>query len=243
MKKGTLLTIGLAIAGGLALASCGSDPTVEVNTGPDQNGILVAGHGEVMVSPDTGRVSIGVEVTARTVAQSRREAAEAAGAVIDSVKTNGVADEDVRTVGLSIYPDYRYPRDGERELVGFVVSNTVSVTVRDLDSFSDIIDDAVEAGGDATRLQSISFDVEDRDAAVEQARDAAMEDARKRAEQLAEAAGVELGDALSINEVSYNPPSPIRYDAAGIERSGGNTPIEPGSTAVTVDIQVRWAID
>jgi len=224
MTMRTLAALGLVLLGGLILSSCTSDPTVEVSTGPDQNGILVSGRGEVIVSPDTGRISIGVEVTAKTVARAREEAAAATSAVVDSVKSNGVEDRDVKTVGLSIYPDYRYPRDGARELVGFVFTNTVTVTVRDLDSMSDVIDDAVDAGGDATRLQGINFEVEDRDAAVAEARDAAMEDARKRAEQLAEAAGVELGPAISISEVSLNSPPPIYFSDAAAERSGGSTP-------------------
>lgn len=225
------------------LLGCTSQPDIEVNNSPDNDGIVVSGRGEVIVTPDTGGLSLGVEVTRDTVAEAREAAAIAAQAVISSAKANGVEDRDVKTTGLSISPLYEFPRDRVRELVGYTVTNTVSITVRDLEVISAVIDDAVEAGGDDVRLNGISFDVEDRTEPAEKARLAAMEDARAKADLLAEAAGVEVGSALSITEVSFSQPPPIFFDADLKAGASVSTPIEPGSTSVVVDVQVRWSID
>ena len=184
----------------LALVAVGcSDTTVHSDSG-NEAGIAVSGRGEVVAEPDTGYFSVGVEVTEDTVADAREEAASTLEDVVDSLKDNGVDEDDLQTTNFSIYPRYEYPRDGEPEITGFIVSNTLSVTVRDLDQFSEILDDAIDAGGDAVRVSGIRFDRDDKDELIEQARELAMEDARSKADQLADLGDVDLGDPLSIVE-------------------------------------------
>ena len=134
---------------------------------------------------------------------------------------------------------------GEREprITDYTVSNGISITVRELDDFSEIIDEAVEAGGNDVRLSGISFDVEDRARAIEAAREAAVEDARDRAEQLAATASVSLGSALSITEISSPALPPIFGFDEARGAAGTSTPIEPGITTVSVQVQVRWSIE
>ncbi|MBI2767233.1 MAG: SIMPL domain-containing protein [Chloroflexi bacterium] len=233
-----------AVALALLAAACGTDKITV--TSPDPNaaeGITVTGQGQVQATPDTGFFDIGVEVTAATVDVARDRAATAADAVISSVKKDGVDAKDVQTRNLSIQPQYDYSKNNQRPTItGYTVTNTVSVKVRKLDTLSTTIDDAVRAGGDAVRLQGIRFEIEDNAKALEQARDAAMADARKKADQLAKAGGVSLGKPISITETQANPPQPVR-DAVGLPAGAASTPIEPGTTAVTVNVQVRWAVD
>lgn len=235
-------TVGLAglVAAAAFFVAC--EQSTVVQPGPEAAGITVSGRGEIAVTPDTGKVTIGVEVTRTTVGDAREAAAKAATAVIDSAKSNRVDAKDVRTVGLSISPRYEYPRNGVPVITGYTVTNSVAVTVRDLGKFSEIVDEAVEAGGNDVRLQGVSFEVSDREKALRDAREAAVKDARSRADQLAKTAGVDLGDALSISEVSSTPPAPIYAEAQAKDQVGSVTPIEPGSTVVVVEVQVRWAI-
>jgi len=226
----------------VGIAACG-DASTTVNTAGDTNGIRVTGRGEVTAKPDTGFFTVGIEVTARTVADARDEAADAANDVIASIRSNGVDSEDIKTTSLSIFPEYSYPGDGEQPTVaGYRVATSVTVTVRELDRFSGIVDDAVAAGSDAVRLSGIWFDIEDTAALLEQAREIAMQDARDKAGQLAELADVDLGEPLSISETtSTQPPS---VPGEGRDDAGGDTPIpvEPGTGTVTVTVDVRWSI-
>ncbi|MFN8508813.1 MAG: SIMPL domain-containing protein [Dehalococcoidia bacterium] len=247
MRRGLGMALGAAMLA-LALAGCsGDDVTIESGGGNAETaGVTVAGHGEAHVQPDTGYFDVGVQVTAATVEAARERAAQLATTVIASVKQNGVDAKDVQTSNLSIQPRYDYSKTGSPPTItGYVVTNTITVTVRKLDGFSKLIDDAVKAGGNDARLQSVRFGVEDTAKAAEQARQAAMADAKSKAEQLAKLGGVTLGKPRSITETQGATPVYPASRSAGAPAadSGTSTPIETGTSKVTVDVTVRWAID
>lgn len=241
MKR--LLILPVVIVAAFALAGCKGDSTT-VNTAPtDLSGITVSGRGEVEAPSDTGFFDVGVQVTAVTVEDARNRAAAAADAVIKSLKANGIDQKDIKTTNLSIQPQYDYKSPSEPRITGYIVTNTVTAKVRKLETFSKVIDDAVKAGGNDARIQSVRFGIEDDAKLLEQAREAAMKDARAKADQLAKLGGVTLGDPIAISETVASTPPIYAADAAG--RSQANdvaTPIEPGTGKVTIQITVRWAL-
>jgi hypothetical protein len=204
--------------------------------------ISVNGTGEVRAEPDIATVSTGVEVRADTVAEARAGAAEAANAVVAALRAEGVAETDIRTVNFSIRPMYDYSGETPR-IVGYVVSNTVMVTVRDVESVGELIDAVAEAGGDSVRFDGISFSHDDPAALAEEARELAVQDARAKAEQLAALTGVTLGSVISVVETSWAAPlvgfSPRAEFAMADD---GGTSIQPGTAAVTVTVQAAWEI-
>jgi hypothetical protein len=204
------------------------------------NGISVTGMGEVTGTPDTVEVSLGVSVLAETVDEAAATAAEKAQALIDSLTSNGVAEEDITTTDYSIYPEYDYSSNTER-LVGYRVNNTVRAKIRDIETTGTVIDAAVAAGGDDATVNGLSFSIEDNDELVAAAREAAWNDAMAKATQLAELSGQTLGEATSITETVSMPPVPIPYaEEAAADRA--LTPIEPGTSAVTITLQVQFAL-
>lgn len=231
----------------LVAATCGSTNTTVQNEGGENLGVTVSGSGKVTAAPDIAKISLGVSVLADSVGAARDEAATSLNAMIDSMKSNGVEEKDIQTDQLSIYPEYDY-RNDTQVLRGFRVQNTVTATVRDIDTTGKVVDDAVVAGGDNTTINSIAFSIDDELSLKSQAREAAVADARARAETLAEAAGVSLGKATSITETSYSPP--IAYDEAfrnvAADTAAGalpETPIQAGELDVVVDVNVTWAIE
>ncbi len=240
MRSALLFT---AIAGFLFGVACSDGGTTVNAPGADTGGITVSGHGEVQVPPDTAVFTVGVQVTATTVADARERAAKAADAVISSVKKNGVDEKDIRTTGLSIQPVFDYKNGTEPRITGYQVTNQVTVKVRKLDNVSKVVDDAAAAGGNDVRLQGISFVVDDDEKPIQQAREAAMKDAKAKADQLAKLGGVELGDPLTIAESqgSVFPPEASRA-AAATGALDTSTPIQPGTNTVSVDVNVRWQI-
>ena len=243
MKKIALLVVAAA----LLFAAC-AEPT-EVVVQPagsgaaESTGITVSGEGRVTGRPDTLTVNIGVLVLRDSVDQALADAAARAEAVIAAVRDAGVAEEDVQTTNFSVYPEYDYRQSGQ-VLLGYRVSNQVEVKIRDLGRAGAIIDAAVAAGGDESVVQGVSFSLEDNEALVAAARTQAMDKALATAQQLADAAGVALGAPLSIVESFSTQPPPIPYfeaaDEGGAERA--TTPISPGELAVTVVVNVRYAI-
>jgi hypothetical protein len=242
MNRFLLLAVPLAAA--LLFAGCEGARTTLVSTSPEVTGISVTGHGEVEAPPDTGFFDVGVQVSAPTVAAARDGAASAADRVISALKKDGVDAKDIQTQNFSISPEYDYSKNSSRPtIVGYQVSNTVSVKVRKLDNFSKIVDDASAAGGDAVRLSGIRFGIEDDKKLLDQARAAAMEDAKQKADQLARLGGVKLGPPQTISESQTTRP-PQTFGVA--EKGAGDvsipTPIEAGTGKVTVDLSIRWAI-
>jgi len=241
------LVFALVTTGAFALVAlttaCQGDTTV--NTAPtDLSGVTVAGHGEVEAPPDTGFFDVGVQVTASTIEEARNRAAQSADAVIKSLKGNGIDQKDIKTSNFSIQPQYDYSKQNSQPtIIGYIVTNSVEAKVRKLDSFSKVIDGAVAAGGNDARVQNIRFGIEDNEKLLEQAREAAMKDARKKAEQLAKLGGVTLGQPVTISETQVNRPPQAAFAAAvGTKDAAFETPIQPGTGSVVVEISVRWAL-
>ncbi len=251
MKKGLLLAFSLALlVTTLGVAGCsdyfgsGSDAQAQRGSILSQQsiGIWVTGVGEVTVIPDIAMLSLGVETQAATVAEAQQEAAQAMDAVMGVLADFGIEDADIKTQVYSVQPVRRYD-NGIETLIGYRVTNTVGVKIRNIDDAGGIIDAAVTAGGDSIRVNSISFTVDDPDVYNEEAREAAMADAEARAKQLADLGGVKLGKPSYINEYGgYIPPIIFR----GADIVGGlpapETAISPGELEIQLTVQVVYSI-
>ena len=231
-----------AVAGLALLAVACTTENIEVQPAGQVQGISVSGTGEASGAPDLALLDLGVSAGGKTVEAARDTAAEAMNDVLEAVKDNGVEDKDVQTRQFRIEPEYEFP-DGKRVLIGFRVTNTVQLKIRDLDSVGDIIDDVADAAGDVVQVQNLRFTIEEPDELRAEARKEAMTDARDKAETLADLAGVKLGKPLSINE-SFGP-RPVPFLEAVADGRGGAevTPIEPGELEVSVSVNVTYAIE
>ena len=246
MKKNWLLGISLALV--LAIVGlCGCATPGQVNLVTQEEGIWVTSEGEVMAAPDIATLRLGIAAQAATVAEAQSEATEAMTKVMDALIDNGVAENDIQTQHFSIYQVTRWDRENEEEVViGYRVTNMVTAKIREIDKEIDkagtIIDAVTEAGGDLTRIDGISFSVDDPSAYYEEAREKAIADAKAKAEQLAELAGVTLGKPTYISEGTHIPP-PIYFRGADVvEAAAPETPISPGEIEISLTIQVAYAI-
>lgn len=238
-KKRLLLAACLTVALlAIALSGCST-----VNLTGQQEGITVSGEGKVSVVPDTATLNLGVEAEDTTVTAAQNQAATAMEMVMEALTENGVAEEDIQIQYFNIYRVTRWDDETWQEIViGYRVTNTVSVKLRDMDSIASVIDAVVDAGGDLTRVNGISFSVEDPSIYYEEARVEAMADAQARAEALAELGKVKLGKPIHISENSYQP-GPIYYSGARVDEAmESETPISPGETEITLTVQVTYDI-
>ncbi len=251
MKKSWILVIGISlIALTLAVAGCetGLDSVPQINGGnftlSQQNtGIWVTGEGKLSVTPDVAIINMGVEAQANKVELARQQAEEAMLAVMAELESYDVADEDIKTQHFSIYPVRRWEKEREI-LIGYRVTNIVTVKIRQLDDTGAVIDAVAGAGGDYTRVNSISFTVDDPTEYYEEVREKAMEDAESKAEQLADLSGVSLGRPTYISEGSIYAPvtRDLYYAEAGAPAPEPTTPISPGETDIRLTVQVVYGI-
>jgi uncharacterized protein YggE len=238
-KKATLLAVGLALVLlATVLAGCST-----VNLTGQQEGITVSGEGKVSVVPDLATLSLGVEAQDTTVTAAQNQAAAAMEMIMAALVDNGIAEEDIQTQYFSISDITRWDDETrEEEVIGYRVSNVVSVKIRAMESIGPIIDAVVEAGGDLTRVNGISFSVDDPSTYYDEAREEAMADAKATAEALAELGGVRLGKPTYITESSYQPGYIYVPGARVDEAMESGTPISPGETEITLNVQVTYDI-
>ncbi len=246
MKKGLFLVLGLVAV--LAITTLGGcvgtvSPDVTGFFNTQQEGVWVSGTGKVTAAPDIATLRLGIEAQETTVADAQSEATGAMNQVMDALKDNGVADKDTQTQYFSIQQVTRWDNEKQQEVViGYQVTNIVTAKIRDIAKAGTVIDAIAVAGGDLTRIDSISFSVHDPSAYYEQAREKAMADAKAKAEQLAELGGITLGKPTYISEsvVTPSPIYPVRAEAAA--PAIAETPISAGETEISLIVQVTYAI-
>jgi uncharacterized protein len=202
-----MVVIALLLVAGLAGCAAGttSGGTLELKGGLNnqQQGIWTTGEGKIYVTPDVAVLTLGIQSQEPTVSAAREKAAAAMKAVMDALKAQGIEDKDIQTQYFSIYQTTRW-MDNKEEITGYRVTNTVVVKVRKIDKAGDVIDKAVEAGGDLTRVNGINFTVDEPQAYYEKARDKAFDYAAAKAKQLATKAGINLGSMIYMTESGAN---------------------------------------
>jgi uncharacterized protein YggE len=199
--------------------------------------VIVTGEGSVSVAPDYAQIRSGVTTRAKTVKEATDANSKLMTAVTAALLESGIAQKDIQTSRFSIQPVYapQEPRT-EPKLVGYSVSNQVSVTIRQIGKVGEILDRLVTAG--ATDAGNIAFLVSDPSKALDQAREAAIGDARRKAEVYARASGLRLGRVEWITEDTGSaPPVPARVLAAPAP-----VPIASGEDTLRVRITVGFDI-
>jgi uncharacterized protein YggE len=207
--------------------------------GASGTGITVSGTAQVSGTPDTLDLNLSVTTKASTVAKALEQANTATSKVQSALRGRGVAAKDLQTSDLQIQPDYRYPSDGTAVADGYTVTESLTVTLRNLSRAGDTIAAATSAGGNAIRINGVSLDLSDSGRLVSAARDKAVADARAKAEQYAKAVGRPLGPVTSLSEAVQ---TPGRYDYAMPAASDAKSvPISPGSQSVGVTVTITYA--
>jgi hypothetical protein len=246
MRRLNFLCLGFGSLLAIILTGCEPQIISPLLPSPESRSIHVTGSGSVTGEPDIATLYLGVSVEKESVEAAREAAASAMTAVIDVLKTNDIAENDIQTQNFSIYPQYDYTEEG-RVLRGYSANNTVNATVRDLESLSDIIDDAIGAGGDIVVVNWVQFMIEDPTPLQAQARVLAVKDAETKAQTLAEASGVSLGKPITITETTRTLGPPIAYaESAEFTADDGarsSTPIQTGELTVTINITIVYEIE
>ncbi len=232
-----LVVVALVAAAAAWIAAPGAATAAPARASAD-GGLTVAGTGTATTVPDVVRASLGAEATAPSVDGALAAADEAARRVVDAVVGAGVDRADVQTAGVQLYP--QYGPEGQPN-GGYVARQDLTVTFRDLGSAGDLIAAAVAAGGDAARLNGVSFAVADETALRAEAREEAFAASRAKAEQYAELVGRELGEPVSVREDAGG----SAYGGSATGESAGaaaDVTLAPGTSEVSVTATVRWAL-
>lgn len=201
----------------------------------------VTGEGKVSVPPDIAIVNVGVQAQATTVQAAQDLLNKNMNAVSAAVKATGVDAKDIQTSGYNINPEQDYTNPTQK-ITGYQASSNLTIKIRALNTVNAVIDGATAAG--ANEVGGITFDVDNKTAAQNQARVLAVADAKSKAENAAKIAGFSLGKIINYTEDFGTNPRPILMAANAVPSSGGGVPtqVESGSNDITVDVTLSYQI-
>ena len=205
--------------------------------------ITVTGTGEATAHPDQATINLGVITEAHTAREALSANNTAMQAVFDQLEEIGIPESNIQTSNFSIspqYPPYRQGSTEPRRIIGYQVSNTVSVRFDDLDDLGPGLDAIVSSG--ANQLYGISFSIAETDALMTEARAGAVEDARQKADTLAEAAGVRIVRVLSISEGGASYPQPMMYARAEMVMDS-SVPVAAGEQTLRSSVSMTFEIE
>ena len=230
-----LAALALAL---VALSGCGTAATTTTQAGAAANTVTASGSGTTQAAPDTAEMSFGVTTTSSNAKSALDDAAKIAEQIAAAVKKQGIAEKDIQTRDVSVYPQ-TVDRNGKQVITGYQASLSVGVKVRDIARLGETISAANAAG--ANTISGPTFTIGDPAPVRAQAIDQAVTDARKSAEAMAKAAGKSVGAVLSMSSSDVSPvPGPMY--GASVVRAAKAVPIEPGQLDVTANVIVTFEL-
>jgi uncharacterized protein len=230
------VAIGMTARPPLALAAEGIPPQ-----GP---AITVGGTAEVAVAPNRAVVTIGAIAEGQQAQEAQRQIAVVLQRVIKEIRALGIAEEKIRSTGVSLTPVYAQPGtkpapnpDAPR-IVGYRAFDSLRVQIDQVERVGAVIDAAIGAG--ANNLGGLVFDLQDDLPYRRQALQAAVQEARVKAEALAAGLNLQLGEVLDIREEGAHAPYPAERRFAS--PAAAATPIQPGQVQVGAAVTVRFKL-
>ncbi len=204
--------------------------------------IEVSGEGSVRATPDFATVTLGVTTTGKDAREAMAANAKSANALVALIKSEGVSLADIQTSDVSISPMFSNQPPAQASaptIIGYSVSDNVTVTVRDISRLGALLDKAVGAGANA--IYGIGYGENDPSALLDKARPLAVADARRKAELYAAAGGAKIGRLMELTEEPGA--RPVAFAArAYAPGAAAPTPIEAGQDKLTVTIMARFEL-
>lgn len=199
----------------------------------------VTGEGSVAIKPDIVLLNVGISAQGSTVKMAQDQINAVSAKVAEAIKKLGVDQKDIQTSNYNINPTYDYQARTQK-ITGYTASTNLTIKVRNIDLVNQVIDQATANG--ANQIGSITFDVDDRTKAENDARVKAVADAKKKAESAAKIAGFRLGKMVNYSENFAGGPQPFRALSQAVGGVPAETKIEPGSSEIKVIVILSYEI-
>lgn len=180
------------------------------------NTMTFDGKGEVSAAPDLATISFTIRENAVAMKDAQDKVTAKETAVLSFLYKNEIAKKDIKTESYNSYPKYDYGtpcygygmpcRQDSPKIIGYEVSEYVSVKIRDLAKAGEIVKGIGVVG--ISEMNGPNFSIEKEDQLKEQARKMAIDEAKEKAKILARDLGVRL---VRIVNFSENGNYPIMY--------------------------------
>jgi uncharacterized protein YggE len=208
--------------------------------------ITVSGKGEVNVNPDRASLTLGVESRSPVLDKARDEVNTTTNRFLAFAKTLDIKDKHISTTGANVRPEYNWDnKSRERNLIGYFVSRSLVVDLRDLDKLGRLVEGAVDLG--VNQVSDPTLGLADQSGAEKEALKLAAEDARRNAEVLAKTLGVKVGQVRSVTatDMGYSPPKPaggVRMMRAEAAQADGAASYSAGQVQFSTRVNAQFDI-
>ena len=215
--------------------------------------ISFEGEGEVTASPDLAEVSVTLRNESSQVKTAQEKVTALEKSVLEFLEKTGIEKNDIKTENYNTYPKYDYGGpcyasycpSRNPKVIGYEVSEYISIKVRDLEKAGDVIGGLGALG--VSEISGPNFTIENEDELKAEARKMAIDEAKAKAEALADDLGVRLVRIVNFSE-NGNYPGPMMYakDAMMNQAVAESAPRAPelpsGVQKITSNVVITYEI-
>jgi uncharacterized protein len=208
--------------------------------------ITLDAQGKVTAVPDIAVTTMGMEARGKTIEEAQKINTEVMNKLVAKLKELNIDQKDIQTANYIVSPEYNYPLNKPRELIGYIVKQSVTVKIRDLEKASNVLSLASEVG--ANDVSGLQFTIDDPEVYKSAAREQALQKIYVKAVELSKKLGVRITDVMTYNESSndlysaYKYYGAMSYDAGAGAAAVPAPAVEPGSEDVTLNVNITFGI-
>ncbi len=202
--------------------------------------ISVSGQGKIYAKPDVAVLVLGVEDKGAKISDIVKDNTDKMNKIIKDVKDSGVDEKDIQTTQYTITPEYNWTERGGRIFVGYVLTQQVTVKIRDFEKVGSILDKATTDGANA--VGDLQFTIDSPEKVQAEARQKAIEQAKEKAKTLASQSGLKIVKLINVFEGGYYPQPIYAKGMGGAESVSAVPQIQPGQMEIDSTVTLTYRV-
>lgn len=215
----------------------------------NQDRFSINGSGTVYAKSDIANIEVGLRTgTKPTAAEATKDSTTKMDDIIKELKKLNIDENDIKTTNYNLNPVYNWTDKTGQQLVGYEVTQNLTLKIRDLSKIGDVIAKTTEKG--ANQIGNINFTIDDEFELKNQARELAIKKAKEKAEMIAKQSGMKLGEIKSVYENADYNPSPVMYTNAKMDMAAGaireeslsSPSIQSGQNEIKVEVTLVYEV-
>jgi uncharacterized protein YggE len=171
---------------------------------PNQPYIYVEGKAEMEKPADMVTLRFNLVARAPDEAKANEQVQAKASKIFGLIKSRKIADNDVIAGDLKSEPEYDENESSPRQrgkLIGYSVTRTFVVKVRDVTTFPKMVDEVIALGN--AEFSSIVAGLTTEKQIQDEIGDKALTNARERADKTAKALGMKIDSVFAVSPVAF----------------------------------------
>jgi uncharacterized protein YggE len=217
-----------------------------------QSLVSVTGTGEVFAVPDVAAFSFVITEEGKDTTEAQKKHTAKNNAVMKYLKDSDVLEKDIKTESYTMNPKYentqivciKYPcTQPNPKIVGYEVTESISVKVKDIDNAGKIVTGLGAIG--ISNVYGPTLTIENDDVLKAKARALAIADAKAKMDVLAKDLGVKVKGITSFSE-NEGPVSPMYAMSSKMGMGGASDMAVPeiakGENKISVMVYITYRI-